>query len=73
MQETNVVKQNAKNIRQTSTIVGGADSFPEIAALILARRFGVVGRKKDARKVLTSYLQYNKPTHNIMYALNSFG
>ncbi len=73
MQETNVVKQNAKNIRQTSTIVGGADSFPEVAALILARRFGIVGRKKDARKVLTSYLQYNKPTHNIMYALNSFG
>ena len=73
MQETNAVKQNAKNIRQTSTIVGGADSFPEIAALILARRFGIVGRKKDARKVLTSYLQYNKPTHNIMYTLNSFG
>ena len=73
MQEISDVKKNVKNIRQTSTSVGGAESFPEIAALILARRFGIVGRKKDARKVLTSYLQYNKPTHNIMYALNSFG
>jgi len=73
MQEMIDVKRKAKNIRDTATSVGGADAFPEIAAIILARRFGVVGRKKDARKVLTSYLQYNKPTHNIMYALNSLG
>ncbi len=73
MLETNQVKENAKNIRDTSTYVGGAQTFAEIAALILARRFGIVGRKKDARRILSSYLQYNKPTHNIMYALNSLG
>ena len=73
MLEISDVKKKAENIRQVSTTIGGAATFSELAALILARRFGIVGRKKDARKVLTSYLQYNKPTHNIMYALNSFG
>jgi len=73
MQENQLVKKNAQRIRQTSTTVGGAETFPELAALVLARKFGVNGRKKDARKILTSYLQYNKPTHSIMYALTSFG
>ena len=51
--------------------VAGAQSFPELAALLLARRFGQLDRKTDARRVLLRYLSRHPQTPSIMDALQA--
>lgn len=70
--QINLQKAIAISMRKTATEIGGAASFSELAALIIAKRFESTGRKKDARKILTSYLQIHRNSNNVLRALEGF-
>lgn len=53
--------------------VGRVQSFPELAALLLARRFQKLGRRTDARRVLLRYLGQHPHTVAILSALQAAG
>lgn len=58
-------------IRRTAISAGKTETFPELAAIILARSYQTNGRKRDARNLLTTYLLHNPATNSIVTALNA--
>jgi hypothetical protein len=64
------IDENAGAIKDLACRVAGCDSFPELAALALARRFAACGRRLDARRVLKAYLRQNPSTPRIQDALS---
>lgn len=60
-------------LQRQAVDVAGAGSFAELAALLIARRYQKVGRPKDARRILTSYLARHPATPAVVAALRPVG
>ncbi len=62
-------RPDAGRIRAQAVAVAGSASFPELAALLIARRFRQQGRGPDARRVLLRYLDRHPETPAIAAGL----
>lgn len=61
----------AERIKAQALAVAGLSTFPELAALALAKRFVRAGRGKDARRILISYLKQYSPTDAVVAELRA--
>ena len=62
---------DAAKMRAQAIEVAGVQTFPELAALLLARRLGTLNRRADARRVLLRYLAAHPQTAAIAAALQA--
>lgn len=60
-----------ESVRDLAVEVGGYQSFPELAALALVRRFCEDGRPLAARRVIRSYLARHPMTPRIAQRLST--
>ena len=61
----------ADRIKAQALAVAGLSTFPELAALALAKRLARCGRTRDARRILISYLKRHAPTDAIVAGLRA--